>query len=90
MFSSNVDLTKYQPNIIDPESGYSVSIPAVLQMPPFWWEDRPEAYEGVLRVRAANGIEVDDWLGREKPVRTIESEPKLPDWVIEETGRKGS
>jgi len=48
------------PNICDPQSGYSASIPATQQGYPGWWIVEPETYQRILEIRKTNGIEVDD------------------------------
>ena len=69
LFSRRAVATKYGANVIDEQTGMSLTIPAVLQMPPFWWEDRPDVYQRVLARRAELGLTVDDWDGGLQPVR---------------------
>jgi hypothetical protein len=79
-----MDLSRFGPNIIDMGSGYSITIPVIYQMPPFWWEDNPDAYSSVLKARRARGITVDDWDGGKRPVRGPETafyDSQPPEWV---------
>lgn len=79
------DLSRFGPSIIDPESGYAINIPVIYQLPPFWWEDKPNAYASVLRLRNQLDIRVDDWDGQDRPVREAEKpfqSDELPEWAL--------
>lgn len=79
------DLSRFEPNIIDMESGYSITIPAIYQLPPFWWEDNTKAYASVRQARRQHGITVDDWDGRQQPTREPEQPSEgdeIPAWAL--------
>jgi hypothetical protein len=80
MILTNVDLSRFEPNIVDPITGYSLSVPAIYQAPPFWWEDQPAAYRRILTLRREMGMTVDDWDGQDRPKRG----PRMP---LEARGR---
>ena len=77
----HMDFWHYLPDepIFDPESGLPLNTPVSLLYWPWWWEDQPENYARILEAREELGIEIDDWLGEEKPERDPNARPIVMD-----------
>ena len=60
---------------VDVVTGWSINTPVVLQGWPFWWDEYPEEYARILKLRKQEGIVVDDWLGETRPVRDKNAPP---------------